>query len=116
MWWWQQLPVDAVHSFRNLPQASQSALNDTDRVDDRLSAAPTASGSSWGSISQPLPGFPVELGGFGKLHAPFLTERRRRGIVQRYVAGNPGPGLASMEIFAASFLAQLGAGKLRCSG
>jgi len=24
------------------------------------------------------PGFPVELGGFGRLHAPFLTERRTR--------------------------------------
>jgi hypothetical protein len=28
----------------------------------------------------PFPGFPVELGGFGKL----------RRLVQRYVAGNPG--------------------------
>jgi hypothetical protein len=61
----------------------------------RFSAAPTALGSSSGSISQPLPGFPVELGGFGKLHAPFLTERRTRGLVQRCVAGNPGSGLGS---------------------
>jgi hypothetical protein len=30
------------------------------------------------SLPQPFPGFPVELGGFGKLHAPFLTERRTR--------------------------------------
>jgi len=30
-------------------------------------------------FSRPSPGFPVELGGFGKLHAPFLTERRTRG-------------------------------------
>jgi hypothetical protein len=35
----------------------------------------------------------VELGGFGKLHAPFLTERRTRGLVQSCVAGNPGSGL-----------------------
>jgi hypothetical protein len=45
------------------------------------------------NVSQPFPGFPVELGGFGKLHAPFLTERRTRGLVQRCVAGNPGSGL-----------------------
>ena len=35
-------------------------------------------------------GFPVEPGGFGKLHAPFFTERRTRCLVQRGVAGNPG--------------------------
>jgi hypothetical protein len=40
------------------------------------------------------PRFPVELGGFGKLHAPFLTERRTRGPVLGCVAGNPGsPGM-----------------------
>ena len=39
-----------------------------------------------------FPGFPVELGGFGKLHTPFFTERRIRGLVERCVAGNPGPG------------------------
>jgi hypothetical protein len=39
-----------------------------------------------------FPGFPVELGGFGKLHAPFFAERRTRGLVQRCVAGNPGSG------------------------
>ena len=37
------------------------------------------------------PGFPVEFGGFGELHAPFFTERRTRGLVQCCVAGNPGP-------------------------
>src|SRR5271156_3628689 len=42
------------------------------------------------SSGRPFPGFPVELGGFDKLHAPFLTERRTRGLVQRCVAGNPG--------------------------
>jgi hypothetical protein len=26
-----------------------------------------------------FPGFPVEIGGFGELHAPLLTERRTRG-------------------------------------
>src|SRR5271156_1776454 len=46
--------------------------------------------SSWATFRSPFPGFPVELGGFGKLHAPFLTERRTRGLVQRSVAGNPG--------------------------
>jgi hypothetical protein len=34
------------------------------------------------------PGFPVELGGVGELHAPFSTERRTRGLVQCCVAGN----------------------------
>ena len=37
------------------------------------------------------PGFPVEVGGFGELHAPFFTERRTRGFVQDRVAGNTGP-------------------------
>ncbi len=37
-----------------------------------------------------FPGFPVELGGVGGLHAPFLTERRTRDRVRRSVAGNPG--------------------------
>jgi hypothetical protein len=44
------------------------------------------------STSDLAPGFPVELGGFGKLHAPFLTERRTRGLLLRCVAGNPGSG------------------------
>src|SRR5271156_6291363 len=69
----------------------------------RFSAAPTALGSS--SIDsqpfragltfcgRPSPGFPVELGGFGELHAPFFMERRTRGSLQCSVAGNPGPGL-----------------------
>ena len=37
-----------------------------------------------------FPGFPVELGGAGELHAPFFTERRTRGPVLCCVAGNPG--------------------------
>ena len=37
-----------------------------------------------------FPGFPVEVGGVGELHAPFLTERRKRGLVLCRVAGNPG--------------------------
>ena len=36
------------------------------------------------------PGFPVELGGVGELHAPFLTERRTRGPILCCVAENPG--------------------------
>ena len=36
------------------------------------------------------PGFPVEVGGAGELHAAFFTESRTRVRVQRYVAGNPG--------------------------
>jgi hypothetical protein len=36
------------------------------------------------------PGFPVELGGVGAVHAPFFTEGRIRGLVQCGVAGNPG--------------------------
>jgi hypothetical protein len=36
------------------------------------------------------PGFPVEIGGVGELHAAFFTESRTRGHVQRSVAGNPG--------------------------
>src|ERR1700722_18544163 len=39
-------------------------------------------------------GFPVELGGFGKLHAPFFAERPTRCLVQRCVAGNPGREMA----------------------
>jgi hypothetical protein len=90
MWWWQQLLVDAVHFFRNLPQASQGAPNDTGKVDDRFSAAPTVLGSfSLTFGGRPSPGFPVELSGLGKVHAPFLTERRTRGPVLCYVAGNP---------------------------
>jgi hypothetical protein len=38
----------------------------------------------------------VELGGFGKLHAPFFTERRTRSLVRCRVAGNPGPGWADI--------------------
>src|SRR5271156_6410625 len=37
------------------------------------------------------PGFPVELGGVGALHAAFLNEGSTRGSVQRSVTGNPGP-------------------------
>jgi hypothetical protein len=37
------------------------------------------------------PGFPVELGGVGVLHAAFLTESSTLGHVQRCAAGNPGP-------------------------
>ena len=48
-------------------------------------------------------GFPVEVGGFLELHAPFLTERRTRCRVRCCVTGNPGrddkgKGVASMCI------------------
>jgi hypothetical protein len=36
------------------------------------------------------PGFPVEVGGFLELHAPFLSERRTRCRVRCCVTGNPG--------------------------
>jgi hypothetical protein len=39
----------------------------------------------------------VEFSGFGKLHSPFLTERRTRGLVRRCVAGNPDSGLESQR-------------------
>src|SRR5882724_3289462 len=35
------------------------------------------------------PGFPVEVGCAGEQYAPFLKERRTRGLVQRSEAGNP---------------------------
>jgi hypothetical protein len=41
----------------------------------------------------------VEFVGFDKVHAPFLTERRTRGLVQGCVAGNPGSGLNSQSQF-----------------
>jgi hypothetical protein len=44
----------------------------------------------WNCRSLGFPGFPVELGGFDQLHAPFLTERRTSGPVLYCVAGNPG--------------------------
>jgi hypothetical protein len=36
------------------------------------------------------PGFPVDIGGVGELHAAFLTESRTRCRFQCSVAGNPG--------------------------
>ena len=35
------------------------------------------------------PGFPVELGGVGELHAAFLKESRTRGHCRCQVTGNP---------------------------
>jgi hypothetical protein len=34
------------------------------------------------------PGFPVGLGVFGELHAPFFTETRTPCLVERSMAGN----------------------------
>ena len=36
------------------------------------------------------PGFPVDIGGVGELHAAFLTESRTRGRFQCSAAGNQG--------------------------
>ena len=36
------------------------------------------------------PGFPVEVGGAGELHAAFRNESSIRGCLRRCVAGNPG--------------------------
>jgi hypothetical protein len=74
---------------RRGPRYSRSpgcARDDTGRTDDRFSAAPTALGSSSGSISQPF----------------------RAGLT---FGGSAPPGLASMATFAVSFLPQLAAGK-----
>jgi hypothetical protein len=54
---------------------------------------PSPSGLGSRFAGRPSPGFPVELGGFGGLYAPFFMERRTRGSLQCNVAGNPGPGL-----------------------
>ena len=54
---------------------------------------PSPSGLGSHLAGRPSPGFPVELGGFGELYAPFFMERRTRGSLQCNVAGNPGPGL-----------------------
>jgi len=62
----------SAHGLIHLPRRLDSVL---DKSSSRLS-----------------PGFPVEFGGFGELHAAFFAERRTRGLVQRCVAGNPGPG------------------------
>jgi len=69
--------------------------------------------SVWMPVEPPLrsPGFPVELGGFGVLHAPFFTERRTRGSLQCYVAGNPGslqskmfPSVATLMVMVTDWL------------
>jgi hypothetical protein len=39
-----------------------------------------------------VPGFPVDLGGAGELHAPFLTERRTSCPIPSCKAGNQGVG------------------------
>jgi hypothetical protein len=78
--------LSVVHSFRNLPQASQYAPNDTGRADDRFSAAPTALGYSSGWFPSPS------------------------GLGSRLAVGPP--GLASLAICTVSFVPQLAAGKL----
>jgi hypothetical protein len=51
-----------------------------------------------------FPGFPVELGGAGEFHAPFLTESRTRGPVLCCVAGNPASlGMTKGKVVVFSF-------------
>ena len=66
-------------------------LQDDDSVGELTEGKPLC-GSRGAQQVPPLryPGFPVELGGVGELHAAFFTESRTRGYVQRCVAGNPG--------------------------
>jgi len=58
----------------------------------KRSAADLLAEDSMGSPKKPqvsplrCPGFPVDVGGVGKHHAPFFKERRTRGLVQRRVA------------------------------
>ena len=70
-----------------------------------IESQPFRAGLTFGG--RPSPGFPVELGGFGELHAPFFMERRTRGSLQCSVAGNPGPGLASVAILQRHFFLNL---------
>jgi hypothetical protein len=51
------------------------------------------------------PEFPVELGGVGKLHAPFLTERR--GPVLCCAAENPGSPVFLLNLVALANLMRL---------
>ena len=47
------------------------------------------------------PGFPVEVGGAGELHAAFRNESSTCGSVRRCVAGNPGPvGMTNLRVAA----------------
>jgi hypothetical protein len=47
----------------------------------------------------PYPRFPVEVNGFRELHAPFLKERRTRGLVQGCVQEIRGISLVFREIW-----------------
>ncbi len=66
-----------------------------------LTSAPVNEGRTEKQQVPPLryPGFPVELGGVGGLHAPFSTERRKRGCVQCCVAGNPATPVGMTILF-----------------
>jgi hypothetical protein len=48
-------------------------------------------GTAGPSTTLRSPGFPVEVGGVGELHAAFRNESSTRGSVRRCAAGNPGP-------------------------
>jgi hypothetical protein len=60
------------------------------------------------------PGFPVEFGGVGDLHAAFLNESRTRGHVQRCVAGNPGFAPVEMTILIEDRIQRFQKGPLNC--
>jgi hypothetical protein len=62
---------------------------DDDSVGELTERRPLC-GSRGDSRSAALPRIPVEICGVDALHAPFFTERRTRGPVHCYVAGNPG--------------------------
>ena len=55
----------------------------------------------------------MELAGSGKLHAPFLTERRTRSMDQRIVAGNPGMRTGRDDNFVAKLGSAVGIIDLR---
>ena len=63
-----------------------------------------------------LPPNSCGLGGSGELHAPFFMERRTRGSLQCSVGGNPGPGLASVAIFAGVISLSTCHRQVSCSG
>jgi len=80
-------PITAHHLLTH-----SSGLPDASAIFQSDPAARHVQGFAPGAHFSPLrcPGFPVEVGGVGKHHAPFLRERRTRGPIQRSVAGNPG--------------------------
>ena len=63
---------------------------------------PTAVSQFWGalqSLGAPYPRFPVECRGFREPHAPFLNERRTRGLVRGSVQEIRGISLVFREMW-----------------